>query len=59
MDNSFFPPRGDLTRESVIHCGQIHTVDRAEFNPERCAGQLTPSTMEKVNHALKISLDLE
>lgn len=53
------PSEGGLARESVIHCGQIHTVDREEFSPEKCAGQLTPATMGKVNQALKISLDLE
>lgn len=52
------PPEGGLDRHSVVHCGQIHTVDRKEFIPEHLLGRLSPITMEKVNKALKISLDL-
>lgn len=52
------PPDGGLKRQSVAHCGQIHTVDREEFVPERLSGHLSPVTMQEVNKALKVSLDL-
>lgn len=52
------PSEGGLKRQSVIHCGQIHSVDREEFIPERFSGHLSPIAMQKVNNALKISLDL-
>lgn len=52
------PPEGGLKRQSAIHCGQIHSVDREEFTPERLSGHLSPVTIQKVNKALKISLDL-
>lgn len=52
------PPEGGLKKRSVIHCGQIHTVDHKEFTHERLWGHLSPITMDEVNKALKISLDL-
>jgi len=52
------PPDGGLDRPSVVHCGQIHTVDRNEFSPERRRGVLSSITMRAVDKALKISLDL-
>lgn len=52
------PPEGGLKRPSVIHCGQIHSVGREEFLPERLLGHLSPITMQKVNQSLKISLGL-
>lgn len=52
------PPDGGLKRQSAIHCGQLHTVDREEFTPERLTGHLSPVTMQKVYTALKASLDL-
>lgn len=52
------PPDGGLKKRSVVHCGQIHTVDREEFSPGCLCGHLSPTTMQEVNKALKISLDL-
>lgn len=52
------PPDGGLKKRSVVHCGQIHTVEREKFTPECLCGNLSPITMQKVNRALKISLDL-
>lgn len=52
------PPDGGLDRPSAIHCGQIHTVDRNEFSPQMRRGMLSPVTMQAVDKALKISLDL-
>lgn len=52
------PHDGGLKRRSVVHCGQIHTVDREEFVRESFCGRLLPTTMEKVNQALKNSLNL-
>lgn len=52
------PPEGGLKRQSAIHCGQFHTVDRKEFTPERLTGRLSPITMQQVNTALKTNLDL-
>jgi len=52
------PPEGGLKKTSVIHCGQIHTVDRSEFTPERLAGQISPLSIQKVERALRISLGL-
>ena len=52
------PPEGGLRKRSAVHCGQIHTVDRKEFIPEHLCGHLSPTAMEKIDKALKISLDL-
>ena len=52
------PPEGGVKKSSAIHCGQIHTVDRDEFTPERLLGQISLSTIQKVDRALKISLGL-
>lgn len=52
------PPEGGLKKRSVIHCGQIHTIDRDEFTPDRLTGQLSLATMQKVDRALKTSLSL-
>jgi len=52
------PPEGGLDKPSVVHCGQIHTVSRDEFIPGRLLGRLSAITMEKVNNALRVSLDL-
>lgn len=52
------PPESGLTKRGVIHCGQIHTIDREEFTPERLSGRLSPAVMQKVDKALKISFDL-
>ena len=52
------PPDGGLKKRSAVHCGQIHTIDREEFTPERLCGRLSPTTMQEVDNALKTSLDL-
>lgn len=52
------PPEGGLQKPSVIHCGHIYTVDKAEFTKERLAGRVSVEKMLEVNEALKISLEL-
>lgn len=52
------PPDGGLKRKSAVHCGQVHTVDREEFAHENLLGQLSPATMQEIDKALRISLDL-
>lgn len=52
------PPEGGLRKKSAIHCGQLHTVDKGEFTLERLYGHVSPVTMQKVDHALKVSLSL-
>ena len=52
------PPEGGLRRPSVIHCGQIHTVDKSEFTNENSSGNISVEKMLEVNEALKISLEL-
>ena len=52
------PPEGGLRKRSAVHCGQVHTIDRQEFVPERLCGHLFPTTMEEINKALKVSFDL-
>jgi mRNA interferase MazF len=47
---------GGLAKDSVVQCNQIRTVDEARF--VRTLGRLSPSTMEKVDRALRISLSL-
>jgi len=47
---------GGLTKDSVVQCNQIRSVDEKRLI--RNLGQLRPTTMAKVNDALKISLAL-
>ncbi|MBZ5594917.1 MAG: type II toxin-antitoxin system PemK/MazF family toxin [Acidobacteriia bacterium] len=47
---------GGLTKESVVLCGQIRTVDEVRLG--KIYGQLSPSTMKKIDAALRISLHL-
>ena len=47
---------GGLTIASVVPRGQIRTVDEARFG--KVYGQLSPSTMKKIDAALRISLQL-
>lgn len=52
------PSERGLDKPSVIHCGHIYTVDKAEFTRERLVGQISVEKMLKVDEALKISLEL-
>jgi mRNA interferase MazF len=47
---------GGLSKDSVILCDQVRTVDERRFL--RTCGHLKPATIEALNRALKISLDL-
>jgi mRNA interferase MazF len=47
---------GGLTKDSVVQCNQIRSVD--EKGLVRALGQLRPATTAKVSQALKISLAL-
>ena len=50
------PPEGGLSRPSVVLLDQVRTIDKERL--QRRLGRLAPTTMERVNHALRISLDL-
>lgn len=52
------PPEGGLKRKSVVHCGQIHTVDKENFTSENLAGHLSVEILHQVDQALKTSLGL-
>lgn len=55
--NVFVPGgEGGLTKDSVVLCNQIKTVDERRFG--KILGILTDSTMEQIDQALKISLAL-
>ena len=45
-----------LTKDSVIQCNQIRTVDKQRLVKHR--GKFPPRVMERVNQALQISLEL-
>src|SRR5271168_4656556 len=47
---------GGLTKDSVVQCNQIRSVDEARI--VKTLGQLRPTSMAKVDKALKISLAL-
>lgn len=51
-------PRGEggLSKDSVVQCNQLRSVDEARF--VRTLGRLSPSTMEKIDKALRTSLSL-
>jgi mRNA interferase MazF len=54
-----FIPKGEagLEKDSVAMCNQIRSVDELRFG--KLYGVVSPKTMEKVDQALKISLDLK
>jgi mRNA interferase MazF len=47
---------GGLSKDSVVQCNQIRSIDEARL--VRTLGRLSPSTMEKIDKALRISLSL-
>jgi mRNA interferase MazF len=47
---------GGLLKDSVVQCNHLRSVDERRF--VRTLGQLSPSTMKKVDQALRISLGL-
>lgn len=54
-----FIPKGDggLAKDSVARCNQIRCVDEERFG--KVYGVVSPATMQKVERAIKISLDLK
>lgn len=48
---------GGLTKDSVVLCEQIRTVDETRFS--QVLGKLSDKTMGEVDYALRISLALE
>jgi mRNA interferase MazF len=50
------PEESELPHPSAVHLGQIYTVDQKRL--KQLVGMLTEATMEKVNHAIAISLGL-
>jgi mRNA interferase MazF len=53
-----FVPAGEggLSKDSVIKCDQLRTVDEARLG--QVYGHLGPATMERVDDALRVSLAL-
>lgn len=49
---------GGLDQDSFVDCGQIRTVDHEERFIKKL-GSLRPESMENIDKALKISLDLK
>jgi len=47
---------GGLVKDSVVQCNQLRSIDERRF--VRTLGQFSPSTMKKVDQALRISLGL-
>jgi mRNA interferase MazF len=47
---------GGLSKDSVVVCSQIRTVDEIRFG--KIYGQLSASTMKQIDAALRISLQL-
>ena len=47
---------GGLTKDSVVQCNQIRSVDEKRLL--RTLGQLRPATLARVDTALRISLEL-
>ncbi len=50
------PPEGGLDLPSVVKTSQILTIDKGRL--EKRLGQLSRGSMEEVNRAIKLSLDL-
>ncbi|MFH0730453.1 MAG: type II toxin-antitoxin system PemK/MazF family toxin [Pseudomonadota bacterium] len=50
------PPEGGLDRPCIVRTSQILTVSKDRLGKR--LGQLRPDTMDSVNQALKLSLDL-
>lgn len=50
------PPEGGLDRESVVLLNQIRTLDKTRIIKK--SGSFSNEVIKKINHALKISLDL-
>jgi mRNA interferase MazF len=56
VDVSVAKGEGGLTKDSIIQCNQIRSVDEKQF--VRTLGRLSSQTMDQVDKALKISLAL-
>ncbi len=50
------PGDGGLTLRSLVHCGQLTTVDKARLG--RFVGRLSAARMQAVDQALAVSLGL-
>jgi mRNA interferase MazF len=48
---------GGLSKDSVVLCNQIRTVDEVRFG--KAHGQFSLAVMKRIDHALKISLQLD
>lgn len=49
-------PEGGLTQDSLVLLNQIRVVDKSRLG--RYWGRLSPGTMSKVDHAIRVSLGL-
>jgi mRNA interferase MazF len=49
-------PENGLTNETDVKCEQIMTVEKSRLIRKR--GVITPEEMHRVEHALRLSLDL-
>ncbi|MDR3626743.1 MAG: type II toxin-antitoxin system PemK/MazF family toxin [Ignavibacteriaceae bacterium] len=50
------PPNGGLTKESIIHCGQIRTIDKSRIKNK--TGELTEDKMKEVSRGISIATEL-
>jgi len=50
------PPEGGLTKESVIHCGQIRAIDKSRIKNK--TGELTKDKMKEVDRGICIATEL-
>jgi len=50
------PPEGGLTKVSYALCDQVTRIDKSRVL--RLAGDLTPSTMSRIDTALRLALEL-
>jgi mRNA interferase MazF len=51
------PKESGLTHESVVHLGQIYTIDKERL--ENLVGTLSTQKMSEIDRAIKISLGLK
>jgi mRNA interferase MazF len=50
------PPQGRLTKESVVHCGQIRAIDKNRIKNK--TGELSSSIMEQIEKGICTALDI-
>jgi mRNA interferase MazF len=51
-----FPGEGGLTKDSVVHCGQMRTIDKTRLREK--LGELEKEKMEKITTGLAYTIDI-